>query len=90
VSMAANGATRTRRIVQNVERILAIEWMTAAQAMAFRRPAQTSPPLEALLGRLRDRVSFLDQDRILHTDIQSTLHFLRDQPELRGIPLAAQ
>jgi len=90
VSMAANGATRTRRIVQNVERILAIEWMTAAQAMAFRRPAQTSPALEALLGRFRERVSFLDQDRILHTDIQSTLHFLRDQPELRGIPLAAQ
>ena len=36
--MGANGATKTLRIVENVERILAIELFNATQALEFRRP----------------------------------------------------
>lgn len=87
VSMAANAATRTYRIVQNAERILAIEWMTAAQAMEFRRPARTSPALEDLLSQYRKRIAPLHQDRILYTDIRDTAAFLRARSALQGVPL---
>ncbi|MCB9286095.1 MAG: histidine ammonia-lyase [Lewinellaceae bacterium] len=81
VSMAANAATKCFRVVQNLERILAIEWMTAAQAMEFRRPSQSSPAIEELLGKYREEVPVLEEDRVLHYDILKTVEFLR-----KGIP----
>ncbi len=77
VSMGANAATKAYRIVENVERVLAIEWMTAAQAMEFRRPASTSPQMEALLESYRKEVPALGADRVLHDDMQKTLAFLK-------------
>jgi histidine ammonia-lyase len=77
VSMAANGATRLYRMVENLERLLAIEWMSAARAMAFRRPFKTSEPLESVLEKYRKIVPELDDDRVLSGDIQRTLEFLQ-------------
>lgn len=79
VSMAANAATKAWRVVKNVETILAIEWMTAAQALEFRRPAQTSPALEALFAHYREVVPKLDADRMLQEDIAKTVVFLQEQ-----------
>ena len=76
VSMAANAATKGYRVVQNVERLLAIEFMTAAQAMEFRRPHKTAPFLEKLLRNYRKKVTFLEDDRVLSTDIHRTVEFL--------------
>jgi len=77
VSMAANGATRLYRMVENLKRLLAIEWMSAARAMAFRRPFKTSEPLESVLEKYRKIVPELDDDRVLSGDIQRTLEFLQ-------------
>ena len=77
VSMGANAATKAYRIVENVERVLAIEWMTAAQAMEFRRPASTSPQMEAMFEEYRKEVPALGPDRVLHDDMQKTLAFLK-------------
>lgn len=78
VSMGANAATKAMRVVRNVERVLAIEWMTAAQALVFRLPARTAPGIEALLSVYREVVPPLGDDRILHTDILHTIRFLRE------------
>ena len=78
VSMAANAATKTYRIVENVFRILAIEWFTAAQALDFRRPKKTSAVLEDLVKKYREKVPFLQEDRILSVDMHETLEFLRE------------
>ncbi|MCB9298916.1 MAG: histidine ammonia-lyase [Lewinellaceae bacterium] len=78
VSMAANAATKCRRVVQNLERILAIEWMTAAQAMEFRRPSQSSPAIEDLLRQYRGVVPALEEDRVLREDMERTVGFLRE------------
>jgi len=78
VSMAANAATKCCRVVQNLERILAIEWMTAAQALEFRRPSRSSPAIEALLTQYREVVPVLEEDRVLHEDMVRTVEFLRD------------
>jgi len=69
VSMGANAATKLRRVVLNVQRVLAIELLTAAQALEFRRPHRTSPALEAVVGKLREEVPFMQKDRVLHDDI---------------------
>ncbi|MFN8715268.1 MAG: histidine ammonia-lyase [Bacteroidota bacterium] len=75
VSMGANAATKCRRIVLNVQRILAIELMNAAQAMEFRRPAKTSPLLEKLHSDYRATVPALENDRVLSVDIEKSIQF---------------
>lgn len=77
VSMGANAATKAYRVVNNVERVLAIEFMTAAQAMEFRRPAATSPRLESILENYRKVVPVLQDDRVLHTDMENTVAYVK-------------
>jgi histidine ammonia-lyase len=69
VSMGANAATKAYRVLRNVQRVLAIELLAAAQALDFRRPLQTSPALEQVYKALRNRVDFMDKDRLLHNDM---------------------
>ena len=79
VSMAANAATKAYRLIRNVDTVLAIEWMTAAQALHLRAPETTAPALEALLAEYRKVVPPLREDRVLSTDIRQTAEFLRNQ-----------
>ena len=78
VSMGANAATKCKRLIDNVEKVLAIELLTATQALEFRRPLQTSPQLEAIVTAFRKEVSFNEADRILHDDMMKAIKFLRD------------
>jgi len=77
VSMGANAATKVHRIVQNLYAILAIELITAAQALVFRRPLKTSPYLEAMVDNFRNYVPFIEDDRVLHHDIVKAQEFLK-------------
>jgi histidine ammonia-lyase len=78
VSMGANAATKTLRIMKNLERILAIELMNASQALEFRRPLKSSDFLETFVGSYREEVPFVTEDRILHYDIENTIAFLHN------------
>jgi histidine ammonia-lyase len=78
VSMGANAATKAYRIVNNVYSILAIELLTAAQAIAFRKPLKTSPILDSFVNTFRERVSFIEEDRVLHNDMKETEKFIRE------------
>jgi histidine ammonia-lyase len=69
VSMGANAATKALRVTDNVYRILAIELLTAVQAMKFRRPLKTSPPLEEWVHTFTEKIPFVEQDRVLHDDL---------------------
>ncbi|MFO7863664.1 MAG: histidine ammonia-lyase [Salinivirgaceae bacterium] len=77
VSMGANSATKLIRVVDNVERLLAIELINASQAIEFRRPDKTSPYLEEFLGAFREEVPFVKNDRVLYKDIENAVMFLR-------------
>lgn len=76
VSMGANSATKVLKIVDNLERILAIELMNASQAIAFRNPLKSSDFIEMFLKSYREEVPLVAEDRILHYDIQNTISFL--------------
>lgn len=77
VSMAANAATKTRRIVLNLERLLAIEFMVAMQALGYRRPLRSSLLIEKIHADYREVVPRLEGDRVLHEDMEATIRFLR-------------
>ena len=76
VSMGANGATKALKVMENLERILAIELMNASQAIEYRRPLKSSDFIEMFLKAYREEVSLVKEDRILHYDIEKTVSFL--------------
>ena len=76
VSMGANAATKCLKIMENLERILAIELMNASQAIEFRRPLKSSDFIEMFLKSYRAEVPLVKEDRILHYDIQKSVAFL--------------
>jgi len=76
VSMGANAATKALRVMDNIERILAIELMNASQAIEFRRPLMSSDFIEMFLKSYREVVPLVKQDRILHYDIEQSVAFL--------------
>lgn len=70
VSMAAHGAVRLGRMLENLERILGVELLCAAQGVEFREPLTTSAPLTRVVAKLRRNVATLQEDRYLAPDLE--------------------
>lgn len=77
VSMGANAATKVYRVVSNLYAILAIELLTAAQALEFRKPVKTSPALQQFVDTFREQIPFIEEDRLLHNDMIRAEAFLK-------------
>jgi histidine ammonia-lyase len=77
VSMGANAATKLYRVLDNCQKILAIELIHAAQGLEFRRPLQSSVWLEELFSNFRAVVPSLESDRILATDMHAAYQFIQ-------------
>lgn len=78
VSMGANAATKLVQVIDNTERILAIELFNAAQALEFRRPLKSSPVIEKLHADYRQVVPFIDDDQIMYPHIAASVKFLQE------------
>jgi len=68
---------KCKRIIDNVEKVLAIELLTAVQAIEFRKPLKTSDELELIIADFRKVVTFNDADRILHDDLLAAIEFIK-------------
>lgn len=79
VSMGANAAVKCFQVVENVEKILAIELMNAAQALDFRRPLKSSPIVEDFVKRFREYVPFVEEDQVMYLHINNAVNFLKQQ-----------
>lgn len=77
VSMGANAATKCWQVIENVEKVLAIELLNAAQALEFRRPLKTSPQLEHLLKSYRKNIAFMEEDGIVYELMHASQEFLK-------------
>lgn len=75
VSMGANGATKAKKVVDNIQTILAIELFTASQALSFGK-SKSSPFIESLLQAFREEVPLVGEDRVLHHDIMKAFDFI--------------
>ena len=78
VSMAAHGAVRLGKMVTNLNVILGVEAMCAAQGVDFRAPLQTSAPLQGVVARLRQDVASLGDDRYLAPDLAAAARLIAD------------
>ena len=78
VSMGANAATKCFRVIENVEKVLAIELLTAIQALEYRRPLKSSPGIERIVQEFRKKISFNVSDRFLHEDLENAVEFMRE------------
>jgi len=72
VSMAWGAARKLRKVIVNVRRILALEYVAAGRAVDLRRPLEPAPGTAAILGLLRSRVEGPGPDRYLSPDLLAT------------------
>ena len=79
VSMGANAATKNFRVIENLERIFAIELFTSAQALEFRRPAKSSPAIEKIVSDYRKEVKYITEDVVMYDKIETTIKFLQSK-----------
>ena len=77
VSMGANAATKAFLVNENTEKVLAIELLTASQALHFRK-LKTSSFLESFLKSFRQEVPFIENDEILYPYIEKSIRFLKN------------
>lgn len=77
VSMGANAATKLYTVINNVEKVLAIELLNAVQALSFRKDV-SSNFIQSIVKEYRKEVNFLNEDRILSLDIQNSISFIQN------------
>lgn len=77
VSMGMSAARKARRSVELLEAVLGIELLCAGQALEFRRPLRSSPPVERAHARLRADVRALGDDRVLSADMEAAVGIIR-------------
>lgn len=78
VSMGSISGRKLNRVLDNLEYILAIELLSACQAIEFRRPLKSSEVLEAAHDYVREFVSFAEEDRIFADDINKVRKVIAD------------
>ena len=76
--MGSNAATKLWKVVQNTERVLAIELMNAAQALEFRHPLRSSKAIEEIFTAYRTVVPFVDNDTVMYPHIATSVKFLNE------------
>ena len=78
VSMGSISGRKLNKVLDNLEYILAIELLTACQAIEFRRPLKSSEILEFAHEFVRKFVSFAEEDRIFADDIEKIKNIVAD------------
>jgi histidine ammonia-lyase len=78
VSMGMTSALKVRRVLRNVETVLAIELLCAAQGLEFRKPLRPGRGVERAYDLVRARVGLLEADRALAPDIEAVAALVRE------------
>jgi histidine ammonia-lyase len=90
VSMGSISGRKLNRVIDNLEFILAIELMSACQAIEFRRPLKSSALLEGAHDFVRQFAGFAEEDRIFADDINSIKNIISDFSFVRKVNELAQ
>lgn len=83
VSMGPISARKALRIINNLENILAVELLCAAQAFDFRRPLKSSKIIEECHKYIRDKIPHISEDRILSKYINSAREIIKSNELLK-------
>jgi len=88
VSMGSIAARKAMEILRNVEHILAIELLCAAQGIDFRGPDKLGKGTKAAYTLVRKKVSTLREDRVMSTDIEAVVELIRSRELINAIEKA--
>jgi histidine ammonia-lyase len=77
VSMGSIGGRKLLKVIENTEKVLAIELVCAAQAIEFHRPLTSSPAIEKVLSRVRQEIPFLEKDDLFYPHIEKSIEILK-------------
>ncbi|WP_394747488.1 histidine ammonia-lyase [Spongiimicrobium salis] len=85
VSMGSIGGRKALQVITNVEKILAIELLTATQAFEFRKPLKSGVFLNAIHQEIRKEVAFADCDRVFAHDIEKGIQMIQAKTIIKVI-----
>ena len=85
VSMGSISGRKALNVIENVEKILAIELLTAAQAFEYRKPMKSGVLLDKVHKEVRKRVSFAKKDRVFANDIELGIEMIKDHTIIKVI-----
>ncbi len=87
VSMGVTSGLKLLTIIENVTYCLAIELLSATQALDFHKPLKSTPPLNDVLKLVREKVPFIEKDRVLSHDIELLAELIRMGHVVREVEL---
>jgi len=88
--MGSIGVRKSLRIVDNLEKILAIELLTAAQGFDFRKPLKSGFLIEETHKLIREHITFADTDRVFSDDIEKAISLIQSKDIMRHLHVAAK
>ncbi len=77
VSMGSISGRKAMQVVNNLEKILAIELLCASQAFDFHRPLKSGAVLEAVHKMVRERITHAEEDRVFADDIEKAVSLVK-------------
>jgi len=83
--MGSISGRKALNVIENVEKILAIELLTAAQAFEYRKPMKSGVLLDKVHKEVRKRVSFAKKDRVFANDIELGIEMIKDHTIIKVI-----
>jgi histidine ammonia-lyase len=89
VSMGTIAARKCRQIIDNVERVLAIEFLAAAQGLEFARPLRASEALEEAHAVIRKKIPKITEDRVFSNDIFELTKMIRSRVIIKAVESVA-
>ncbi|HHT22927.1 MAG TPA: histidine ammonia-lyase [Bacteroidales bacterium] len=90
VSMGSISGRKSLKIVENLEKILAIEMLTAAQGFDFRKPLKSNILLDEAHDLIREHITFADTDRVFYTDIDKAIKLLQSKEIIHRLNATAK
>ncbi len=85
VSMGSISGRKALQVLENVEKILSIELLTAAQAFEYRKPMKSGILLEEVHKEVRKNVSFAIKDRVFSDDIEIGIEMIKNKNIIRVV-----
>ena len=85
VSMGSVAVRKSLRIVENLEKILGIEMMCAAQGFDFRKPMKSNVLLDDMHDLIREHISFAETDRLFSDDIENAIKLIQSKKIIKRL-----
>lgn len=85
VSMGSVAVRKSLRIVENLEKILGIEMMCAAQGFDFRKPMKSNVLLDEMHDLIREHISFAETDRLFSDDIENAIKLIQSKEIIKRL-----